>query len=671
MVFLVAFIYVTFLLANSHPVRAASGTISTDQSLYPIWGIGGTVKVTAQNLVTNVTYYLWLQKPKQVLSYLVGPPFTAVNGSIQSPIFLPISPIDPPGTYSLSLSRSGATNTREAVAHFGILGSDSLTYERTKIVTIAGGGFAANSSITLTVRLGNTSIASFPVIIATRANGEFTYSFKLSPSSATGALNVTAIGLTFDNHQSGKASSFIIVRPTTISVKVLSPPGSQVERTAETSASYRISYPDGSPVTKVNATADIVSGGQTISSVPLALVNSTTGEWRGAWAPSQSANTTSLYHFQLDPATLTDAYGNSGQGSRVASADFEVVPAKLELTIQTNHTLQRTQPSITTISATYHNGANVANVTQATVVIIGSDGKKTSLVALVNGTLVPAQLQIPANASLGTWTLSYSVEDVWGNSGSGNSKFLVQIASPTFQLQTPPTTERTTLLNVTDTMYYPGGTRMNSTTTLMISHGNQTWMPKLNFNSTTLVWSSSLYIVQNATLGPYNVTWSTHDSYGNGGSNNSTSIVVPARFRFGVRPNNSTVEAFTNLDLNVTVKYPNGTSLTNNFGNATAYYLNATGFLLTQPLVYNETDNSWNLLFSTPEQGNFTFSFSAVDRYGNAGVAEKAYNLKIIPSPRVQTQRLIIAGIIGVLIPVALLIWAIATISTRRRKHKP
>ena len=267
--------------------------------------------------------------------------------------------------------------------------------------------------------------------------------------------------------------------------------------------------------------------------------------------------------------------------------------------------------------------------------------------------------------------MRYSVQDLWGNSGAGKSTILIQVASPTFQLQTPTTTERTTFLNVTSRMYYPDGTPMNATATLLISHENQTWTLTPSFNSTTIVWSGSLYMVQNATLGPYNITWATHDRYGNSGNNTSTTEVIPARFRFFLRSNNSTMDSLSNLDLPVAVRYPNGTSLTNNFGNVNGAYTNSTGSVITLPLAYNQTDFNWHMYFSTPEEGNLTFSFSAVDHFGNAGLATNAYNLKVIPSQRVQTQRLIIAGVIGALIPVALLIWAIATISTRRRKHRP
>jgi hypothetical protein len=583
---------------------------------------------------------------------------------------LAISPSDPVGTYTLSLSTSGTTDSRDSVAHFGVLGTDSQSYERTRIVTIAGGGFAPNSLITLDVRTRNNSYPAFPVTIAAQGSGEFDYTFKLPPSAETGTINATITGLTYDKRQKGAASSFFTVKPTTITAQAFRAPASQVQRTVEVNTTYRILYADKSPVTNANATADIMAAGHKLTTVPLVLVNSTTGEWKAAWTPSRSANVTT-YHFQFSLANFTDAYGNTGHGIPVASSDFNVSPAKLQLTIQTNPTFQRTQTAIITLSAVYPNEADVSNVTLANVIVTQSDRQLSTLTASVNGTLVPARYLIPVNASLGNYTVRYSVQDLWGNTGTSKSIILIQVATPTFQLQTPPNTERTTFLNVTTKMYYPSGAPMNSTTTLMVSHGNRTWTPELNFNSTTLVWSGSLYIVQNATLGPYNITWTTHDSHGNGGINNSTTEVIPARFRFHLTSNNSTMNALSNLDLNITIRYPNGTTLTNMFGNVTGSYTNSTGSLLTLPLAYNETDTDWHMYIQVPEEGNLTFSFSAVDRFGNAGLATNAFNLKITPSQRVATQRLIIAGVIGALVPVALLIWAIATISTRRRKHRP
>lgn len=671
---LVAFVYVMLLFTSSGPVMAISGSISTDLPVYPVWGVGGTVKITALNFAPNLTYYLWLQKPKQLKPTPIAAHFTPVNSGPQPPILLTIAANDPPGTYTLTVSNSTSIDTGGATVRFGVSGTDSQIYERTKTVTAAGGGFAPNSSISLAVAAGNRSFPNFPLNITADGSGDYEYTFRLTPSATTGPVKTTATGLTFDKHETVSTSSTFYVQPALITVRSLNTPTPLVERTATVNATYRLSYPDGSPVATANATVAILSGNTTVASVSLLPVNATTGEYVATWTPSPSANTTA-YHFMLSPANLSDSYGNTGESPSVSSTDFNVVTAKLQPTIQTDATRERTQNASVTISAVYHNGVKVVNVTQATLSLTEPDSRQIKVPISLAGPLAVASFKIPVNATLGNWTAAYSIQDLWGNSASG--KFTVQVlpASPLFQLDTPATVQRTTFLNVTTKISYPDGTPWNKTITMMISHANQTWTPKLNFNSTTVTWSGSYYLVQNATLGPYNVTWGAGDSYGNSGAINSTTLAIPAQFRFFLRSNNSTAAAFNNLDLPVRVTYPNGTSLPNTFGNVTfgnvtASYQNSTGYIFILPLAYNETNATWHMYFSAPEEANVTFSFTAVDRFGNTGLAADAYSLKVI-SARILSQRLIIAGVIGTLAPSGVLIWAVTAISTRRRKHKP
>jgi len=564
----VAFIYVTLLLANCNPVQAVAVTISTDQPIYPLWGIGGTVRITAQNLVSNVSYYLWLQKPKQFTSNFTRLSLISRKGGPTSTL-LSISPDDPPGTYLLSLSRSKTTDTHEATAHFGVVGTNSRIYARTETMTIAGGGFVPNSTIALAINSANRTFPGFPVNITAQGTGAFSYDFKLPPSAQTGSLNATVRGLTYDKHQLDTVNYTFVVNPSTISVQSVQEPAAQVERTLQVNTTYRISYADGSPVTAaVNATADVILAGQRPISVPLVIINSTSGEWRATWTTPASANK-ATYHFQFNPANFTDSYGNKGKGPPVISSDFKVIPASL-----------------------------------------------------------------------------------------------------TFQPQIPITTERTTALNLTNTVYYPDGTTLSSAVTLEISAGNQTWTPNLSFDSSDGMWSGSLYLVQNATLGQYNVTWAAHDPYGNARNSTYTTLVVPARFSFVVETNNSTVNALSNLVLPVLVTYPNGSSLTNSFGNVTGSYENSTKYVFILPLAYNSTNGTWDMIFFVPQQANATLSFNATDRFGNSAIAMDVYNLKIASIP-IRIQNLIIAAVIGTIIPVGLLIWAIATISTRKRKHRP
>jgi hypothetical protein len=671
---LVAFIYVMLLFSSGCPVMAVSVSISTDLAVYPVWGVGGTVKVTVQNFAPNFTYYLWLQKPKQLIPNPIAVHFTPVKGVAQPPILLTIAANDPPGTYTLTVSNSSSTDTGVATVHFGVSGTDSQAYERTRTVTVAGGGFAPDSSISMGVAAGNRTFPNFPLNITADRNGDYEYTFKLTPSTTTGPVKATVSGLSFDKHETTWANSTFNIQLAPITVRPLNTPTPLVERTATVSISYELSYPDGSPVATANSSVAILSGNRTVASVSLISVNATTGEYAASWTPAPSASTTA-YHFMLSPANLVDSYGNTGQSSSVSSKDFNVIAANMAPAIRTDATRERTQNASVIISAVYHDGASIANVTKATVSVTQPDGRPIQIPTSIAGPLAAANFKIPVNATLGSWSVAFSVQDAWGNSASG--KFTVQVlpASPVFQLDTPSTVQRTTFLNVTTKISYPDGTAWNKTITMTISHGNQTWTPKLNFNSTTTEWSGSIYLVQNATLGPYNVTLGAADSYGNSGAINSTTLAIPAQFRFFLRSNNSTVRSFSNIDLPVTVTYPNGTSLPNvlgnvTFGNVTASYKNSTGYIFTLPLAYNETNATWHMYFSTPESGNLTFSFTAMDPFGNTGMAADAYNLKVNSSGMI-LQTLIIAGAVGAMVPSGVLIWAFATISTRRRKHKP
>jgi len=354
------------------------------------------------------------------------------------------------------------------------------------------------------------------------------------------------------------------------------------------------------------------------------------------------------------------------------SGSFSVIPARLQAVIQGPVAVQRTQNSSLTISALYPSLVDVANVTESSLTLTTSTGNSTTLKPSLRNGEVFESFKVPVNATTGNWTLTYRLQDPWGNHGEGVFAFKVESASITFQPQTPPTTQRTTILNVTNTAYYPDGDILISRPNVAVWSGNQTWDPTLTYDPATGSWTASLPIVQNATLGPYNITWATKDPYGNAGNESYTTQIIPAQFTFLVKANNSTtVPPLSNLDLPVVVRYPNGTGLTDSFGNVTGFYSNSSEFVFTNPLVYNATNATWHMYFTVPNQQNATLSFNATDRFGNTVMARDVFNLKIATVSQVVTRNLIIAGIVGSIVPIALLIWAFATISARRRKHKP
>jgi hypothetical protein len=371
------------------------------------------------------------------------------------------------------------------------------------------------------------------------------------------------------------------------------------------------------------------------------------------------------------PRNFSDTYGNIGEASPIISDGFQVTPAKIALPVVGDLIFQRTEEAVFVIPTTYHNGDAFTNITRTMFEIINPFGIKTSLPMTFNGSAYTGRVKFPTNATLGTWALQASVQDVYENAGSGAFNFQVTKATLRFGVDYPKSVQRTTTLNVTAAITYPDGSPIVSSVALTISVGNLTFTPMMKFNSTTEKWMGNYYIDQNAMLGQYNLTLIARDPEGNFGKFSGSSEVVPAAFLFVLPSRSSTDESLSNFELALYVTYPNGTLLNNRVGSVNATYpFNSTSTKLL-PLAFNQTDGRWNMFFSTPEEGNFTFTFTASDHYGNAGIAVNAYNLKVTASRRLVTQRLVFAGIIGALIPAGLLTWAIVTVSKKRRKHRP
>jgi hypothetical protein len=652
--------------------QANTATLMTDKAIYPIWHMGGAINVTAGQLSPNTTYYLWMQKPTDVLSHGVGVSFRSVNGTAPSPFSVNITPNDPAGTYSLSLSKSANNDTRDATINFGVFGTNATTYRRTQEIEIAGGGFLPNSTISLELRSGNNSFPGFPMNMQLKEKGEFDYILKIPTSAKTGPLNLTANGRTFNGNRSIRVDTQVSIEVSPILIKPVQAPSSIVERTNAASIAYQLTYPDGSPVTtSTRGTAITVASDQPrTSQIPLLVSDPATGIWKATWVPPPSTNL-SRYHFEFVPANFSDTYGNIGVGSRIVSESFQVTSASIVLPVVGDSTFQRTQEAVFVIPARYHNGNAFTNITGTRFEVNNPFGARASLQMSFNGSAYVGRIKFPVNATLGIWNLQASVRDVYGNAGSGAFDFQITRAILRFGVDYPRAVERTTRLNVTARITYPDGSPIASGVTFTISVGNLTFTPLMRFNATAGAWRGNYHIGQNATLGQYNLTLIARDPDGNAGRFTALSQVVPAVFIFVLPSKGSTGDSLSSFKLALYVKYPNGTLLNNRVGTVNATYpLNST-ITKRVPLAFNRTDGRWDMFFTTPEGGDITFSFLAKDRYGNSGQAANAYSLKVTPSQRLITQRLLLAGIIGILIPVGLLAWAIITVSNKRRKHRP
>ncbi len=327
------------------------------------------------------------------------------------------------------------------------------------------------------------------------------------------------------------------------------------------------------------------------------------------------------------------------------------------------------------IAAHYHDGSNFENVTQASGNIIDADGVSHTLVFNNTLNLITGHLKVPISATLGKWQVTGSITDLYGNTATG--QYSIQIVNATLKFAVnAPTSERTTVMNITARISYPDGTTVNSTLiaagfNVTLRHGNFTWTSGMRYNETNARWIAGYPIPVNATVGDYSLGIALLDIYGNGGVFNSTTSVANAKFVITVPHPKSKANPGNLIDISITVLYPNGSFLTTRGGIVIASLSNSSG-TFTFPMIYNAGEGTWHEYFTAPDLGlsfgkAIPFSFAATDQYGNSGAAANAYELDVGAG----IGALILSTVIGAIVPIALLGWAIATVSKRRRQHKP
>jgi len=457
-----------------------------------------------------------------------------------------------------------------------------------------------------------------------------------------------------------------------ITATELTQPPPVVERTQSVTVSYSLSYPNGSSVkTSTNAMVSVQGpGGQATANVPLRL-NETSGVWMATWASQYSANLTD-YSFMLNPAAFSDAYGNAGAGLPLVSSSFKLIPASVTLSIAALSTLSRRQNETITIPAEYLDGSPLENATLKAT-IVDANGTASPVNMTMNGVLATEEVDLPADANLGTWHFNANFADGYGNQGEGSIAFEVVPANIKFSVTLPQPVERTSTINVTAVVTYPDDQPLTTGVHGNVSIGNMTQSLNLQYVSDNQTWNGAYLIGQNATVGAYNVTINASDSDGNVGRFTTDVSVVPASFQFTVPNPQIQVPPLNLTDIVVSVTYPNGTALRSNVGSVSATYTNSTGGISTMLLQYNATDTKWHVLFYTPDQRfklyaiTLVFAFEAHDIFGNYG-SETNVLAMTVTTP---ITLLVLAAIVGVIVPASLLGWAMMTVTKKRRKHKP
>jgi hypothetical protein len=301
--------------------QLSSITLNTDQPIYPIWNVGGKVNVTATGLPVNSTYYLWLQRSLDLSTTLTN---ASLRGGTASFAGVTIFPSDPAGTYLLSLSNSSLHDYALKSVHFGVFGTDMKSYQRTMPVVISGGGFAPNSTVTLSINLPANSSR---VEVESSPSGALQYAYNTFPSTMNGTVTISATGPSFDSRQTITVTDTAQLTPAQILFNVN--PLVNIQRTDTLVVNATVYYPGGAIITPTNLTLGV---NLTLSSVNFTISSIMNfSEFSKTWYYKYFIpfnGTIGDYNFLL---AAQDPYGNSGRfefSTNVALAKLVIYPPK-------------------------------------------------------------------------------------------------------------------------------------------------------------------------------------------------------------------------------------------------------------------------------------------------------------------------------------------------------
>jgi hypothetical protein len=416
------------VLSISIPTTWGQGsiTITTDQRIYPVWKIGGTVKVTATELPPNSTYYLWLQKPKTANTTFTGVKIQETPAS--NPVAqLTVTSGDPSGSYLLSLSSSSLIDTRIAVAHFGVFGTDKAQYQRTETIIIAGGGFSPNSIVSVELKNATGPVEAFPSSLNATERGEINYTYKISASAENATWTLSADGVAFDNQDQTSTSLSISIRPANLRFRLRYEQA--IERTTVLTVNSIVTYPDGSVLTleTLGVAVNVTLSATNFTRTSVMSYNDTTLSWSAGFPIARNQ---SLGQYTIR-VRAWDGYGNSGD----STAYTAVIPAKLLFALDPNVKAPQSASVDVAVYVQYPDGSYL------------TDRFGGQVIAYTNSSGVLAYAMIFDNADF-KWHLTYTspelgftfgktvniyfnATDEYGNSGSAAKFFTIQVGADT------------------------------------------------------------------------------------------------------------------------------------------------------------------------------------------------------------------------------------------------
>ncbi len=218
------------------------------------------------------------------------------------------------GRYNVTVIQTNpGSPTPVASGGFDVGLTDGAVYTRTSAVSLKATSYSPGEAVTINIVRGGTPAPNFPIPVLADSNGDVAYAWRTAPSTLTGNYTVTLNGSTTPTKSPQDAQTFR-VQSASIGVTVVVPSPTLTPGQILT-VSANANYPDSTSLTQGTVTATLSTSGFQIGSQLSLGFNQSQGMWLGSYTIKEN-DPTGVW---LVNVTVSDPYGNSGQGGKSAS----------------------------------------------------------------------------------------------------------------------------------------------------------------------------------------------------------------------------------------------------------------------------------------------------------------------------------------------------------------
>ena len=411
---------------NVFPASSAPRpVIDTDSPVYS--HLAREVLISGYDLQASLTYFLWLQKPRLQNASYTGISFVATTtGGVPYPnvnIALGIPPAL--GTYELTISTSSTFNSASARCHFGVVGPSRALYQRRETATFVGGGLLPGSTVRIDIRNPMDALVSNITAIANDA-GEYEHTWPIPNNAQVGtwAMSVGGIGTYDSSFERHRADGQFGVVEASLKLSIHQQPQSRYQRTETARIAFIVKYPDQSPVTTVKAgfkPVFISRMGIRAQSLSLVLTDAMNGIWTTEYTIPKNETLGKDFAFTMSAGSFDDGFGNKAPSSTLVSSQFEVASAQLTISIiSPKHTYEMLFDSISpNATVKYPDGSDLVDGTVSAIFESGAlrDVRPLLFHERSRSWILTYHLAITEIQRIGTWKMTLTAEDAYGNRG--------------------------------------------------------------------------------------------------------------------------------------------------------------------------------------------------------------------------------------------------------------